>query len=249
MEEFRTGATKLAKYLQHRARRSNCGTLSTIAWPFLQSGVDASLTISDYESHLAALDLHISALLQGPAAQPRWLLYEDSPPRIRPDWRLNENSVVVLICTEGKREYEVPLSVSTEDPALLTQRLVQINSANPLLGSVPGPGEKKIAEYIKAWLEHRNIETHWIEVTPGRPSIVGVVRGSGGGKSLMLNGHIDTVTIMGYDGDPLSGERRDGKIYGRGSSDMKGGCGCTNGSISVSDSTAPWRRDIHRSCG
>jgi acetylornithine deacetylase/succinyl-diaminopimelate desuccinylase-like protein len=136
---------------------------------------------------------------------------------------LKQDSVVVLLCTEGKREYDIPQDVSVEDPASLTQTLVRINSANPSLGL--GPGEVEIARYITAWLEHRDIESHWIAVTEGRPSVVGVVRGSGaaGGRSLMFNGHIDTVTLAGYDGDPLSGSIRDGKIYGRGTADMKGG--------------------------
>ena len=86
--------------------------------------------------------------------------------------------------------FHVALDVATEDPVELTQLLVQINSANPNMGSVPGPGETAIARYIAAWLEHRDLESHWIEPTHGRPSIVGVMRGTGGGKSLMFNGHI-----------------------------------------------------------
>ncbi len=201
----------------------NCGTLSTTAWPLLRSGVDASATVSDYESHVAAQDLHASGVLAGPCgaatlAALRRLIGED-----RTRLGLDQSSVIVILSTERKREYKIPLSVSTEDPVALTQSLVRINSANPLLGSVPGPGEREIAEYIRAWLEHRNIETHWIEPTPGRPSIVGVVRGSGGGRSLLLNGHIDTVTTSSYVGEPLSGELKDGNIYGRGSGDMKAG--------------------------
>jgi acetylornithine deacetylase/succinyl-diaminopimelate desuccinylase family protein len=137
---------------------------------------------------------------------------------------LNENSVVVLICSEKSRAYDIPMDVSVSDPVALTQKLVQINSASPALGSIPGPGETAIARYIKAWLEHRDVESHWIEPTPGRPSVVGVVRGTGGGgRSLMFNGHIDTVTLLGYDGDALSGNIAHGKLYGRGSADMK--CG------------------------
>lgn len=109
------------------------------------------------------------------------------------------------------------------DPVKLTQALVGIDSSNPDFGAVPGPGEKHIASFIKAWLEYRGIETHWIEPILGRPSVVGVVRGSGGGKSLMLNGHTDTVTTRSYEGDPLGGELIDGHIYGRGSADMKSG--------------------------
>lgn len=110
-----------------------------------------------------------------------------------------------------------------DDIVSLTQSLVRIDSSSPESG---GPGERAIAEYVKAWLEERDIETHWIEPIPGRPSVVGVVRGSGGGKSLMLNGHLDTVTLDSYEGDPLSGVIQDGNIYGRGAADMKSGLAC-----------------------
>ncbi|KAJ9625189.1 hypothetical protein H2204_010576 [Knufia peltigerae] len=110
--------------------------------------------------------------------------------------------------------------VSCSDVISLTQTLIRIDSSNPDSG---GPGEKEVARYIKTWLDHRGIETHWIEPSAGRPTVVGVVRGSGGGKSLMLNGHIDTVTLRGYDGDALGANISKGCIYGRGAADMKSG--------------------------
>ncbi|KAL4815506.1 hypothetical protein BDW67DRAFT_185783 [Aspergillus spinulosporus] len=112
--------------------------------------------------------------------------------------------------------------VTIDDVVTLTQTLVQIDSSTPGSGSNTA-GETTIATYIAAWLRHRGIEYHWIEETPGRPSIVAVVRGSGGGKTLLFNGHTDTVTLQGYDGDPLSGRIADGRLYGRGSADMKSG--------------------------
>ncbi|KAI1458510.1 acetylornithine deacetylase [Annulohypoxylon moriforme] len=203
----------------------NCGTVSSISWPLLQSGMDASLTISDYEAHRASVYLNEQGISSGPcgASTLAALRRLDTPAKAK--LGLDHNSVIVLLSTEGVRDYDTPLDVSTDDPVTLTQNLVQINSANPSLGSVPGPGETNVARYIAAWLEHRDIETHWIEPTKGRPSIVGVVRGTGGGKSLMFNGHIDTVTTIGYEGNPLSGEIHDGKLYGRGAADMKCGIG------------------------
>lgn len=108
------------------------------------------------------------------------------------------------------------------DPIELTAKLVSINSVNPAL--IPGAaGEREIADYCMAWFEHHGFETHRLEKTPGRPSVVGEMKGSGGGKSLMLNGHFDTVTLAGYDGDPLDPRIENGKMYGRGSFDMKSG--------------------------
>lgn len=59
-----------------------------------------------------------------------------------------------------------------------------------------------------------------------RPNVVGILRGSGGGRSLILNGHIDTVTIEPaneWSRDPFGAEIADGTMFGRGTSDMKGG--------------------------
>lgn len=108
------------------------------------------------------------------------------------------------------------------DPIELTAKLVSINSVNSSL--IPGAaGESKIADYCVAWFEHHGCETHRLESVPGRPSVVGVRKGNGGGKSLMLNGHYDTVSISSYDGDALDAKIEDGKLYGRGAFDMKSG--------------------------
>lgn len=201
----------------------NCGTPSTIAWPLLQSGLDASVTISDFEAHTATMKLKDLGLNVGPCGAAPLASLLRLTPADKEKLGLGPESTVVLLCTEGPKFYEVPLDVSTDDPVALTQTLVSINSANPDLGTGIEPGETAMAEYISAWLQHRDIEAHWIEPTEGRPSVVGIARGSGGGKSLMLNGHMDTVTLSGYDGYPLSGEIKDGKLYGRGSADMKSG--------------------------
>jgi acetylornithine deacetylase len=99
--------------------------------------------------------------------------------------------------------------------------LVAIDSVNPEL--VPGgAGEAQIAGYIFDWLVNAGLEAHLHEFAPGRPSVVGIARGRGGGRRLLLNGHMDTVGIAGM---PQALEPRvtDGKLYGRGAYDMKGG--------------------------
>ncbi|KAL4877603.1 hypothetical protein BJY04DRAFT_230566 [Aspergillus karnatakaensis] len=119
-----------------------------------------------------------------------------------------------------------PHDVTISDVVALTQHLIQIDSSTPSSGTNT-TGETAIAQYITAWLTYRGIEIHWLddkEKHPGRPSVVAIARGSGGGKSLMFNGHTDTVTLTGYDGDPLSGHiSSDGRLYGRGAADMKSG--------------------------
>jgi acetylornithine deacetylase len=110
----------------------------------------------------------------------------------------------------------------SDDPIELLKQLVSINSVNPDLVS-GGAGEADIADFCGAWLAERGFEVHRLEEHPGRPSIVGIARGSGGGRSLMFNGHIDTVSIDGYDGNALDPVIVGDRLYGRGSFDMKGG--------------------------
>ncbi|KAF6838501.1 diaminopropionate ammonia-lyase [Colletotrichum musicola] len=191
----------------------NCGTVSLTAWDDLRTGVDANATVSDFEAHQAVEYLATKGVRSGPcggatlAAVRR--LAQVSP---RPSY-LSEDAVVVLLNTEGPRKYDAPLDVSSDDPIELTRILTKIDSSNPDLSEAEGVGEGAVANYVSAWLQHRDIETHWLEKIPGRPSIIGVLRGKGGGKSLMLDGHVDTVSLGSYspDLDPLAGEERDGK--------------------------------------
>ena len=204
----------------------DCGTVSNIAWPLHKAGVDASLTVSDYEVHLANEYLKSQQISTGPyGASPLAALrrLKGSEEALE----LDESSIIVLLCTEGNRPYEVPKDVSFDDAESLAQTLVQIDSSIPAGGGTEahrrGPGVVEIARYVTAWLEHRDIETQWLETLPGRPSVVGIVRGTGNGKSLMLNGHLDTGTLASDGGDPSRGQIKNGRLYGRGAADAKGG--------------------------
>jgi acetylornithine deacetylase/succinyl-diaminopimelate desuccinylase family protein len=97
----------------------------------------------------------------------------------------------------------------------LTRELIRINSENP-----PG-NEREIAKFIKDFLEDLKISTELIEFEPNRFNAVASI---GSGKGLMLNGHMDTVPAGGnWKYNPFEGKIVNGKIYGRGASDMKGG--------------------------
>ena len=103
----------------------------------------------------------------------------------------------------------------------LLSDLVSINSINPDL--VPGsPGEAEIAHYIAQWLKRADLEVELVESVSGRPNVVGIARGIGGGKTLLLNGHMDTVGVAGMT-DAHKPVIKDGRMYGRGSYDMKSG--------------------------
>lgn len=108
------------------------------------------------------------------------------------------------------------------DPTIkLLCNLVAINSVNPSL--VPGgAGEKEIATAVAAEMRASGMDVEITEVAPGRPNVVGVLEGRVPGKSLMFCGHIDTVGVEGMS-SPFDPVERDGKIYGRGAGDMKGG--------------------------
>ncbi len=103
----------------------------------------------------------------------------------------------------------------------ITQELVQINSVNPTL-TPDGKGEAEIGAYVAEKLKELGLEVTTSEIAPGRVNTVGVLKGSGGGKSLLLNAHLDTVGVEGMSIDPFGGELRDGRVYGRGAQDMKG---------------------------
>jgi acetylornithine deacetylase/succinyl-diaminopimelate desuccinylase family protein len=108
------------------------------------------------------------------------------------------------------------------DPVIsLLRDLVAIDSVNPTL--VPGAaGEQAIADAIAAHLRRIGLDVHVQEVEPGRPNVIGVLEGRAPGPSLMFCGHIDTVGVPGMDA-PFDPAIRDGRLYGRGSQDMKGG--------------------------
>lgn len=105
--------------------------------------------------------------------------------------------------------------------AELLSTLVSIDSVNPSL--VPGAaGEAELAHWVAGWLRERGIEAVLDEAAPGRPSVVATVRGSGGGRSLLLCAHLDTVGKEHMPG-ALESRIHDGRLYGRGAYDMKGG--------------------------
>jgi len=101
----------------------------------------------------------------------------------------------------------------------LVCRLVSIESVNPTLVS-SGSGEAPIARFVASWLAEEGLDVELVEPIPGRPSVVGVLRGTGGGSSLMLNAHLDTVGAgaMSSAFEPVV---KDGRVYGRGAYDMK----------------------------
>jgi acetylornithine deacetylase len=125
----------------------------------------------------------------------------------------NQSLAAVMNCDQGD-------SFMSEITDLLLQ-LVAIDSVNPDL--VPGgAGEENIARFISNWFDRAGLEVVWEEVVPGRPNVIAIARGTGGGRSLLLNAHMDTVGIVGME-RPHDPYIHNNRLYGRGAYDMKGG--------------------------
>jgi succinyl-diaminopimelate desuccinylase len=108
--------------------------------------------------------------------------------------------------------------VDDSETIALLQALLRFHTENP-----PGD-EEPAARYLGDYLAGRGFETRYYEAAPRRVSLVARLPGTGGGPTLALNGHLDIGPIgTGWTRDPWGGEIEDGKIYGRGSGDMKSG--------------------------
>jgi acetylornithine deacetylase len=103
----------------------------------------------------------------------------------------------------------------------LLARLVEIDSVNPELVK-GGAGEGQIARFVAEWLERAGLDVELQEVRPGRPNVLATRRGTGGGRTLLLNAHMDTVEVAGME-DPHRAIVKGDRMYGRGTYDMKAG--------------------------
>ncbi|KIC14345.1 M20 family metallopeptidase [Leisingera sp. ANG-Vp] len=111
--------------------------------------------------------------------------------------------------------------VSRDELVRTLSDVVRIPSVNPY-DELPGPGrrEREVGDYLLQRLDQLGFETGEREIAPGRPNIWGRLRGSGDGPTVMLAGHMDTVTVEGYS-DPFEPKVTEDRVYGRGSCDMK----------------------------
>src|SRR5215472_3800139 len=115
------------------------------------------------------------------------------------------------------------MPVSGKQVVELLGALVRIESVTPWL--IPtGSGEAKVAAFIADWVRGTGAEVEVVEVEPGRVNVLARLRGTGGGPTLCLNAHSDTVGYGGWPDEALM-PRLDGDLmYGLGAADDKGGC-------------------------
>jgi acetylornithine deacetylase len=98
--------------------------------------------------------------------------------------------------------------------------LVRIDSVNPEFG---GPGEGGVADYLEARLRDAGVQTRRTEVLPGRDNIVGIIPGRDRSRQVVLEAHMDVVSIAGMTIPPFAPVIDGGRMYGRGSCDTKAG--------------------------
>ncbi|MDX1681332.1 MAG: M20 family metallopeptidase [Akkermansiaceae bacterium] len=111
----------------------------------------------------------------------------------------------------------------SQDVVTLLQQLVRIPSVNP--DNTPGTtetGEETIAVFLSGWLESIGAKVTLEEIRPGRPNLIARFAPMDGRPRMLFGPHLDTVGVAGMTIEPFSGEIRDAKLWGRGSSDTKG---------------------------
>lgn len=108
------------------------------------------------------------------------------------------------------------------DQLAIAQALVATPSVNPVLED-GGAGEGAIADLTAGWLREWGLEAETIEAAPGRWNVLARLGDPSDGPTVLLNGHLDTVGVAGMTVPPFGAEVKDGRLWGRGSCDMKGG--------------------------
>jgi acetylornithine deacetylase len=107
------------------------------------------------------------------------------------------------------------------DVTAMTRALVATPSVNPGM-EAGATGEAAIAALVAGWLSRWGYSVDLVEAEPGRPSVLARLD-RGPGRSLILNGHLDTVGVSGMGVPPFEARVADGRVWGRGAADMKGG--------------------------
>lgn len=136
-----------------------------------------------------------------------------------------------MIDNQVKKDLLSAVDSLRDEMVKLVSDIVQIASVNPTIPDVERDevigGETRVNEFLKPVMESFGLEADLWEEEEGRANLVGVCKGTGGGRSLIFNGHVDVVSPgpeeLWTEAGPWSGMVANGRIYGRGTTDMKGG--------------------------
>ena len=107
------------------------------------------------------------------------------------------------------------------DALALARALIEIDSRNPALAP-DSPGEGNCARALATILDEWGFAVEMPDAAPGRPNVLARI-GPANAPVLMLNGHLDVVSVEGMVHEPFAAKISNGNLYGRGSADMKGG--------------------------
>jgi len=126
--------------------------------------------------------------------------------------------LVLLLSASPAQAGDIDWPRARAEAVQLLQELIRINTTNP-----PG-NEREAAMHLQKLLESEGIETRLLDVAPGRANLYARIKGDGSRRPLILLSHTDVVMAEPerWSVPPFSGEIRDGFVYGRGASDMKG---------------------------
>ena len=114
--------------------------------------------------------------------------------------------------------------IDADELIALTRDLVRIPSV--VRPGDPTATEAAVAAHVERWLSSEGFDVEVHEVAPGRPNVLASIGASSAGPTLLLEGHTDVVTegnVDEWSHPPFGGDLVDGRIYGRGSADMKSG--------------------------
>jgi acetylornithine deacetylase len=111
------------------------------------------------------------------------------------------------------------------DPLEILKQLVAIPSVNPMGRDIAGPEylETRLSEHLVGFFRSLGVDCEKIEVLPGRANVIARLDRPGAKTTVLLDAHQDTVPVEGMTIEPFEAAVRDGKLYGRGACDVKGG--------------------------
>ena len=128
----------------------------------------------------------------------------------------------------------------------IAQTLVRLPSVNPLHDPASA-GEGAVVDWLEQWGHSHHLQTLREPALSGRDNISFTIQ-NGDGPHLLLNGHTDTVSVTGMSIEPFSGKVRDGRLWGRGSTDMKGPLACMLAALLELREREDWRGTVTVGC-
>ncbi len=111
------------------------------------------------------------------------------------------------------------------DPLPILRDLVSIPSVNPMGRDLKGPEyfEGRVSDYLVAFFQRLKVPYQRVEVSPGRANVLARIDRAGAKSTIVMDAHQDTVPVEGMTIEPFTPVEKDGRLYGRGSCDVKGG--------------------------